>query len=70
MSKDKRPVLLISRHVLSIQVPCEFPIITVPWQEGAVRNGIPTSPVLLEYTTDMRGVDVANQLRASYSCQV
>jgi hypothetical protein len=28
-----------------------------------------TSPMHLEYTTHMRGVDVADQLRASYSTQ-
>lgn len=29
-----------------------------------------TSPIHLEYTTYMRGVDVADQLRGEYSCQV
>jgi hypothetical protein len=46
-----------------------MPIHTVPRRNGAVREVVPTSPVLLEYTTFMRGVDVADQLRASYSSQ-
>jgi hypothetical protein len=63
-------VLLISTHARPIQPPCERPITTVPRRNGAVRESIQTSPVLHEYTTDMRGVDVADQLRTSYSCQV
>jgi hypothetical protein len=39
----------------------------VPHRNGAVMDYIPTSPVLLEYTMYMRDVDVADQLRASYS---
>jgi hypothetical protein len=70
MWKDKRPVLLNSTHARPIQPPCERLIITVPRRNGSVRENIQTSPILLEYTTDMRGVDVADQLRASYSCQV
>ena len=35
----------------------------------AVKENIPTSPVLLEYTMFIRGLDVADQLRASYSSQ-
>jgi hypothetical protein len=45
------------------------PIVEVPRRNGAVKENIPTSHVLLEYTTFMRGVDVANQLHASYSSQ-
>ena len=70
MWKDKKPMLLILTHALPIQAPCEFPMITVPRWNSAVQNGIPTSPVVLKYTMDMRGVDVADQLRASFSCQV
>jgi hypothetical protein len=69
MWKDKKPVLLLSTHSVPIQAPCEK-VVTVPRRNGAVRELIQTSPILLEYTTHMRGVDVADQLRASYSCQV
>jgi hypothetical protein len=68
MWKDKRPVLLISTHAIPIGFPC-MPVDTVPRKHGAIREKVPTSPVLLEYTTFMRGVDVADQLRASYSSQ-
>ena len=42
---DKKLVLLISTHALQIQAPCEFPMITIFKWQGAIRNGIPTSPV-------------------------
>jgi hypothetical protein len=60
-TKDKKPVLLISTHARPIQPLCERPIITVPHHNGAIRESIQTSPVLHKYTTDMRGVDVADQ---------
>jgi hypothetical protein len=41
----------------------------VPRRNGAIREEIQTSPVHFEYTKHMRGVFVADQLRASYSCQ-
>jgi hypothetical protein len=41
----------------------------VPRRNGAVREVILTSPMHVEYTIHMYGVDVANQLRASYSTQ-
>lgn len=66
--KDKRLVLLISTHALPIDFPC-VPVPTVPRRDGALRKPIPTSPIHLEYTTHMRGVDVADKLRASYTCQ-
>jgi hypothetical protein len=42
----------------------------VPRQNGPIREEIQSCPMHKEYTTYMRGVDVADQLRASYSCQV
>jgi hypothetical protein len=68
MWKDKCPVLLISSHAIPIGFLCK-PVNTVPRRHGAIREDIPTSPMLVEYTTFMRGVDVADQLRASYSSQ-
>ena len=71
MWKDKRPVLLISTHAVPVQAPCIHPrfLTSVPRRNGPVRESVHTSPIHLEYTTRMRGVDVADQLRASYSCQ-
>jgi hypothetical protein len=68
MWKDKCPILLLSTHALPIGFPC-VPLHKVPRRNGAVREMVPTSPMLLEYTTFMRGVDVADQIRASYSSQ-
>ena len=61
MWKDKCPILLISTHVLLIGFLC-VPRDEVPRRNGAVRENIPTSLVLLEYTTFMRSIDVADQL--------
>jgi hypothetical protein len=61
MWKDKCPVLLISTHANPIGFPC-VPHDEVPHRNGTIREQIPTSPMLLEYTTFMRGVDVADQL--------
>jgi hypothetical protein len=71
MWKDKRPVLLISTHAIPIQAPCIHPkfLTSVPRRNGPVRELVHTSPIHLEYTTRMRGVDVVDQLRALYSCQ-
>ena len=66
--KDKKAVVLLSTHAVPVDLPGDSTS-TVPRRTGAVRNLIPTSPIHLEYTTYMRGVDVADQLRASYSCQ-
>jgi hypothetical protein len=68
MWKDKCPVLIISSHAMLVGFPC-VPCDEVPRRNGATRDFIPTSPVLREYTTYMRGVDVAVQLRALYSSQ-
>jgi hypothetical protein len=68
MWKDKCLVLLISTHALPICFPC-MPVHIVPWRNGAVREIVPMSPMLVDYTTSMRGVDVAYQLQASYSSQ-
>jgi hypothetical protein len=71
MWKDKRPVILISTHLVPVQPPCIHLdlLAKVPRRNGAVRDAIHTSPIHFVYTTYMRGVDVADQLRASYSCQ-
>ena len=66
--KDKCPVLLLSMHARPIP-PVEVSLSIVLRQQGAVREAVLTSPVLLEYTTYMRSMDVADQLRASYSSQ-
>ena len=63
-------MLLISTHARPIQPPCKRPVIIVPRRNGAVKENIRTSLVLHEYSTDMQGMDVADQLQASYSCQV
>jgi hypothetical protein len=55
--KDKKPVLLLSTSAIPIGFPC-VPVDTVPRRNGAVREAIPTSPIHVEYTTHMRGVDV------------
>ena len=66
--KDKKPVLLLSTHAMPIKAPCEKVVVSVPRCNGTVRKLIQTSSVLKEYTTHMRGVDVADQLHASYNC--
>jgi hypothetical protein len=66
--KDKKSVLFLSTHALLIRFPCVL-VPMVPKRNGAVREDIMTSPMHLQYTTHIRGVDVANQLRALYSTQ-
>jgi hypothetical protein len=68
MWKDKYPTFLISTHAKPIGFPC-MPRNEVPRRNEPIWEEIPTSPILLEYTTYMRRVDVADQLRASYSSQ-
>jgi hypothetical protein len=67
--RDKKTVRLLSTHARPVVVEGEERP-TVPCRKGAIREAIPTSPVHLEYTTHMRGVDVADQLLSNYSCQV
>ena len=69
MWKDKKPVVIISSHTVPIQFPYQYPVVSVPCRNGSICEEIQTSPMHLEYTTHMHGVDVADQLRASYSCQ-
>jgi hypothetical protein len=58
--KDKKPVPLFSASVISIGFPC-VPVNMGPRWNGAMREVILTSPMHVEYTTHMYGVDVANQ---------
>ena len=69
--KDKCRVLVLSTNTVPVQLPCISPtdFATVPKRIGAIREEIQTSLIHLEYTTFMKGVDVADQLQASYSCQ-
>jgi hypothetical protein len=59
--KDKKLVLFLSTHAIPIGYPC-MPVPTVHRRNGAEREVIMTSPMHFEYTTNMRGVDVADQL--------
>ena len=68
MWKDKGPVLLISMHAIPIGYPY-MPVDTVPRRHNTIREGIQTSPILVEYSIFMRGIDVVDQLHASYSSQ-
>ena len=43
------------------------PITMVLRQSNAIQDHIPISSLLLKYMSHMNGIDVANQLRASYS---
>jgi hypothetical protein len=67
--KDKKSVLLLSTHAKPVPSEGEE-IPTIPRRNGAERPDIKTSPVHLEYTTNMRGVDVADHIRSNYSSQV
>jgi hypothetical protein len=67
--KDKRSVLLLSTHAKPIVSEGEETP-TVPRRNGAERPQNDTSPMHLEYTNNMRGVDVADHVRSNYSCQV
>jgi hypothetical protein len=65
--KDRMPVLLLSTHAPPI-TPGNPRDCTVPRRDGALRLDIPTSPMLQEYTKNMRGIDVADHIRGNYTC--
>ena len=67
MSKDKCLLLLSSTHVLPLGLLSLHPPPKVLHKSGAVHHQIPTSPIVVKYTTYMCGVDVVDQLRSSYS---
>ena len=66
--KDKCLVVLLSTHATSICAPCEIRD-TTSRRQSTMQTEIFTSPMLVEYTKHMRGVDMADQRRASYSSQ-
>jgi hypothetical protein len=67
--KDKKSVLLLSTHAKPIVLEGEETP-TVPCRNGEYQPDIKTSPIHLEYTNNMRGVDVADHVQSNYSCQV
>ena len=69
MWKDKKLVVINFSHAVPIQFPCQYLVVLVPRRNGSICEEIQTSSMHLEYTMHMCGVDVADQLRASYSCQ-
>jgi hypothetical protein len=66
---DKKPVIVMSTVAPPIHGPGEE-CPTVERRVGHVRAPVKTSPMHHQYTRYMRGVDVADQLRGEYSCQV
>lgn len=62
---DKKSMLLISTSAPPLVL--DGGTLTVPRFSGSTKVDIPTSPIHHEYTTYMRGVDVPDQLRESYS---
>ena len=62
-------MLLLSTHANPLSTDSSNPE-TVPRRVSGVKKDIPTSPVHKAYTQWMRGVDVSDQLRGEYSCQV
>ena len=65
MWKDKKPILLISKHTRPLAFPCK--LVEVPCRVGVVRKKIPTSLMHLEYTTHMQGVDMVDYVRSNYT---
>ena len=64
--KDKRLVLLISTHGLSISNFPYIPFLIFLGENRAVCNEILLLPMHFEYITHMRSVDLADQLQVSY----
>lgn len=65
---DRKAVLLLSSVYAPIPAPtASWP--TVPRRVNGIVTDLETSPVHKAYTEFMRGVDVADQLRGSYTCQ-
>lgn len=64
--KDKMPVLLLSMHseAISLLGPKQF----VYRKFGGKKKKVITDPMHLKYTRNMRGMDMADQLRGTYSC--
>lgn len=63
--KDKQPVVLLSTHAESIPQPGERPFV---WRKiGGKNKKVRIGPMHLQYTRNMRGVDIADQLRTVYS---
>jgi hypothetical protein len=67
--KDKKSVLFISTHAKPIVLVGEESL-AVACRNGENRPLINTSPVHLECTNNMWGVDVADHVRSNYSCLV
>lgn len=65
---DNKHVLLLSTRMAPIAGIGE--VVAVPWRQGAERISMNISFMHLEYTTSMQCIDMENQLRATYSCQL
>ena len=66
---DKKSVIVMSRVAPPIHGPGEE-CPTVNRRVGHVRTAVKTSPMHHQYTSYIWGVDVADQLRGEYLCQV
>ena len=62
-------MLLLSTHSLPIGFSLIYPAPKVSRHQCTIRHQIPTSFILLEFTTYMQRVDFADQLRSSYIAQ-
>ena len=64
--KGKQAVVLLSTHVEPISPSGKHLFV---WRKfGGKKKIVITSPMHLQYTQNMRGVDTANQLHGVYSC--